>query len=77
MSKSILYREIESSLVNVGNDDLLRALDLRNSRTKQTHSSSTVHHHSCILGHQATPESMQRDTKRLEQGTDVQTHILR
>lgn len=76
VSKSIVHREIKPSLVNVGNDDLLRTLDLRNSRTQQTHSASTVHHHSRILGHQATSEGMQRDTKRLKQGADVQTHIL-
>jgi hypothetical protein len=77
MSEPILHRKVQSSLINIGNDNLLRALDLRNSRTQQAHSSSTVHHHSRILRHQATPESMQRNTKRLEQSTDVQAHILR
>lgn len=76
MSEAVLHRKVKSSLIDIGNDDLLRAFDLRNSRTQQTHSSSTVHHHSRILGHQATPESMQRDTKRLKQGTDVQAHVL-
>jgi hypothetical protein len=76
MSETILYRKVQSSLIDIGNDNLLRALDLRNSRTQQTHSSSAVHHHSRILGHQATPESMQRDTKRLKQSTDIQAHVL-
>jgi hypothetical protein len=77
MSEPIVYRKVQSSLVNIGNNNLLRALNLRNSRTQQTHSSSTVHNHSRILRHQAPPESMQRDTKRLKQSTDIQAHILR
>lgn len=77
MSESILYRKVQPPLINIGNDNLLRALDLRNSRTQQTHSSSAVNHHSRILRHQAPPESMQRNTKRFEQSTDVQAHILR
>jgi hypothetical protein len=77
MSEPIVHRKVQPSLVNVGNDNLLRALDLRNSRTQQTHSSSTIYHHSRVLRHQATPESMQRDTKRLKQSTNIQAHILR
>jgi hypothetical protein len=76
MSETILYRKVQSSLIDIGNDNLLRALDLRNSRTQQTHSSSAVHHHSRILRHQAPPESMQRDTERLKQSTDIQAHAL-
>jgi hypothetical protein len=58
MSETIMCREVKPSLVDIGNDDLLRALYLRNSRAQQTYSSSTIHHHRRILRHQATPESM-------------------
>jgi hypothetical protein len=58
MSETILYRKVQPSLINIGNDNLLRTFDLRNSRAQQAHSSGTVYNHSRILGHQATPESM-------------------
>jgi hypothetical protein len=58
MGEAILYRKVQSSLINVGNDDPLRAFHLRNSCTQQTNSSSAVHYHGRILGHQATPECM-------------------
>lgn len=77
MSETVLYGEVQPSLVDIGNDNLLCTLYLRNSRTKQTHSSGTIHNHSRIFRHQAAPESMQRDTKRLKQSTDIQAHILR
>lgn len=77
MSEPILYRKVQPPLINIRNNNLLRTLNLRNSRTQQTHGSSTVHNHSSILRHQAPPESMQRNTKRFKQRTDIQAHILR
>lgn len=51
MSESVLRSKIQSSLINISDDDLLRALDFRNSRTQQAHRSCTKHYHSSIFGH--------------------------
>jgi hypothetical protein len=77
MSETILHRKVQPPLIDIGNNNLLRALNLRNSRTQQSHSASTIHNDSRIIRHQATPKSMQRNTKRLKQSTDIQAHILR
>lgn len=77
MSKAILRSEVQSPLINVCDDDLLRALDLCDSRTQQAHSTSAKHYNARIFRHQATSESVQSDTKRLQQRTNIQSHILR
>lgn len=77
MSESVLRSKIQSPLINISDDHLLRALDLRNSRTQQAHRSSTKDHGCSIFGHQAPSESMQRNTERLQQRTNIQSHILR
>jgi hypothetical protein len=77
VSEPILSRKVQPSLVNIGNDNLLSTLNLRNSRTQQTHSAGTKYNHSSILRHQAPPESMQRNAKRLKQSSNIQTYIFR
>jgi hypothetical protein len=77
MSETILSRKVQPPLIDIGNNNLLRTLHLRNSRTQQSHSASTKHNHSSIFRHQASPESMQRNTKRLEQSSNIQADIFR
>jgi hypothetical protein len=71
VSESVLSRKVQPSLIDIGNKNLLRTLNLRNSRTQQTHGTSTKDNHSSILRHQAPPESMQRNTKWLEQSSNI------
>jgi hypothetical protein len=77
MRKPILNRKIQPSLINIRNNNLLRTLNLRNSRTQQTHSPSTEHHNSRLLRHQTPPKSMQRNPKRFQQSSHIQPHLLR
>jgi hypothetical protein len=76
MSEPILSRKVQPSLIDIGNDNLLRTLDLRNSRTQQSNSSSSKHNHSSIFRHQAPPKSMKRNTKWLKQGSDIKTYVF-
>jgi hypothetical protein len=71
MSEPVLSCKVQPSPIDIGNDNFLRTLDLRNSRAKQAYSSSTKHNHSSILRHQAPPERMQRNTKRFEQSSNI------
>lgn len=77
MCEPILRSKVQSSLINISDNDLLRSLDLRNSRTQQAHRSSTKHHNSSIFRHQASPEGVQCNTKRLQQRTNIQSHVFR
>ena len=77
MRKPILDRKVQSPLINVRNDNLPRTLDLRNSRTQQADSSSTIHNYTRILRHQTPPKSMQRNPKRLQQRSHIQPHLFR
>jgi hypothetical protein len=74
--ESILNREIQPSLIDIRDDNLLCTLNLRHSRTQQPDSSSTINHHSRALRHQAPSESMQRNPKRLQQRSHIQAHLL-
>ena len=77
MCETILNRKVQPALINIRNYNLLRTLNLCNSRAQQPDSTRTENHNSRLLGHQTPPKSMQRNPKRLQQSSHIQPHLLR